>query len=364
MLRPPRPAEGGGKVRRRSYKPGWRRLSFRLPLGAGVAETGYLSTRDLDATVQTVQELWENRDQALAVLESGGIGAASVLTVGSAAYMVLTRECWERMREWVGPLHDALHQSLGLAEQTNPCRYFHISKISPDDDAETRIDPPTRLGFSHGVVADLITEKLALQGVTFSCHPEGHKPYVLVKKTRKPPAKAVFKDPKTRELVAKAKKSAPIIGFGAGGTIGGTFPFWQRHRYTRSRLKRGEPGYEIGVDDPDRRRQRYPNRPAAEAELPPTRTASPCHSRGGAPWLTTPRRSGPGRPASPARRVGSAGLSPPRATAPSRLRGGRGRSRRWRRWCRARRRGPRPGWCRSGPRSTAGSRSAPVLRLP
>ncbi|MFI5867273.1 replication-relaxation family protein [Streptomyces sp. NPDC051546] len=87
---------------------------------------------------------------------------------------------------------------------------------------------------------------------------------------------------------------------GARGTIGGTYPFWQRHRYTRSerfpllyvvlagkeehlldnrrralaadvkgiavavwvntmpRLRRGEPWYEIGVDDPDRRRRRYP----------------------------------------------------------------------------------------------------------
>ncbi|MFG3142485.1 replication-relaxation family protein [Streptomyces sp. NPDC048211] len=87
---------------------------------------------------------------------------------------------------------------------------------------------------------------------------------------------------------------------GARGTIGGTFPFWQRHRYTRSktfprlhvvlagkaehlldnrlqaltadvrgiaiavwantlpRLQRGEPWYEIGVDDPYRRRERYP----------------------------------------------------------------------------------------------------------
>lgn len=87
---------------------------------------------------------------------------------------------------------------------------------------------------------------------------------------------------------------------GARGTNGRTFPFWQRHRYTRSerfprlhvvlagkeehlldnrrqaltadvhgiaiavwvntlpRLKRGEPWYEIGIDDPDRRRDRYP----------------------------------------------------------------------------------------------------------
>ncbi|WP_234323752.1 replication-relaxation family protein [Streptomyces sp. NRRL F-2580] len=87
---------------------------------------------------------------------------------------------------------------------------------------------------------------------------------------------------------------------GARSTIGGTYPFWQCHRYTRSktfprlhvvlagkaehlldnrrqalaaavhgitiavrvntlpRLERGEPWYEIGVDGPDRRRARYP----------------------------------------------------------------------------------------------------------
>ncbi len=87
---------------------------------------------------------------------------------------------------------------------------------------------------------------------------------------------------------------------GARGTVGGTYPFWQRHRYTRSqtfprlhvvlagkaehlletrlqaltaavqgitiavwantlpRLQRGEPWYEIGVDDLHRRRSRYP----------------------------------------------------------------------------------------------------------
>ncbi|MEU9189441.1 DUF87 domain-containing protein [Streptomyces sp. NPDC048484] len=208
-----------GKVRRRAYKPGWQRLSFRLALGAGVAETGYLASRDPNATMQTAQELWENRDQALATLEPGGIGAASVLTVGSAAYMVLTRERRELMREWVGPLHDALHRPLGLAEQTDPRRYLHIPKNFSDDDAEIRIDLPRHLGFSRDVVADLITQKLALEGVTFSWHPEGSKPYVRVKKTRKPPAKALFKDPKTRELVAKAKESAPIIGFGAGGRI-------------------------------------------------------------------------------------------------------------------------------------------------
>ncbi|MEU5972022.1 pRL2-11 [Streptomyces globisporus] len=208
-----------GKVRRRSYKPGWRRLSFRLALAGGLAESGYLTTRDLDATRETLTELWEHREAALASLEPAGIGTASVLTVGTATYMVLTRERRELMREWVRPLHDALHQPLGLAEQTDPRRYLHIPKNFSDDEAQIRIDLPTRLGFSRDAVADLITQKLALQGVTFSWHPEGRKPYVLLKKTRKPPALSLFKDSKTRELVAKAKESAPIIGLGAGGRI-------------------------------------------------------------------------------------------------------------------------------------------------
>ncbi|MGW3209043.1 hypothetical protein [Streptomyces sp. NPDC001135] len=172
-----------GKVRRRSYKPGWRRLSFRIALGAGVWEIGYLATQDLDATVQNTQELWHNREQVLATLESSGIGAASVLTVGTAAYMALTRERRELMREWVVPLHEPIHRPLGLAEQTDPRRYPHIPKNFSDDDAEIRIDLPGHLDFSRDVIADRITQKLALEGVTFDRHPKGSKPYVRVKKT-------------------------------------------------------------------------------------------------------------------------------------------------------------------------------------
>ncbi len=56
------PKDGGGKVRRRLYEPGWRCLSFRIALGAGVWEVGYLATQHLDATVQNTGELWwDNR---------------------------------------------------------------------------------------------------------------------------------------------------------------------------------------------------------------------------------------------------------------------------------------------------------------
>lgn len=42
---------------------------------------------------------------------------------------------------------------------------------------------------------------------------------MTVKKARKPPAKAAFKDPKTREIVAAAKESAPVIGISSAGRI-------------------------------------------------------------------------------------------------------------------------------------------------
>ncbi|WP_326594089.1 hypothetical protein [Streptomyces sp. NBC_01294] len=61
-----------GRVPRRSYKPGWRRLTFRLALGAGAVESTYLLGRDPKATMQTAQDLWDNQDQVVAALETGG----------------------------------------------------------------------------------------------------------------------------------------------------------------------------------------------------------------------------------------------------------------------------------------------------
>ncbi|MEU1050645.1 DUF87 domain-containing protein [Streptomyces sp. NPDC005897] len=210
-----------GSVSRSSYRAGWQRLMFRITFAAGVTEVGYLIGRNPDTTKQTVQDLWANPDATLHTLQTGGIGAASAAAsaaaAGGLAYGLLTRERRELMREWVVPLHEAVHRPLGYAEQTDLRRYLHIPKNFSEDDAEIRVDLPTGLGFSRDVVADLITQKLALEGVTFSWHPAGRKPYVLVKKTRRPPKKAAFKDPKVRELVAKAPESAPLIGIGTGG---------------------------------------------------------------------------------------------------------------------------------------------------
>ncbi|WP_069772168.1 helicase HerA domain-containing protein [Streptomyces sp. LUP30] len=207
-----------GRVARSSYRAGWQRLIFRVSALGATGTTGYRALwENQDSTFATAQDLWENREATLATLETGGIGAGCAAAIGGIAYGLLTRKRRELMREWVVPLHEALVLPLRLPEQTDPRRYLHIPRNFSDDDAEIRVDVPGRLNFSKDLVADLITEKLALEGVTFSWHTAGRETYVLVKKTRKPPAKALLKDPKIRELVAKAKESAPVIGVGSGG---------------------------------------------------------------------------------------------------------------------------------------------------
>ncbi|MDX3131409.1 pRL2-11 [Streptomyces europaeiscabiei] len=209
-----------GRVSRSSYRAGWKRLTFRIStltaIGAGGYQAGWVHQ---DATVATAQEIWADPDPAIAVLEQTGIAAASTAAVSTAAYLALTRKRRELMREWVIPLHEALALPLRLPEQTDPRRYLHIPRNFSEDDAVIRVDVPGRLDFSKDLVADIITTKLALEGVTFSWHLAGRETYVTVKKTRKPPAKAAFKDPKVREIVAAAKESAPVIGIGSAGRI-------------------------------------------------------------------------------------------------------------------------------------------------
>lgn len=94
-------------------------------------EGAYLVGRHPDTSWQMAQDQWENRDRALAALETGGIGAASALTVGGVTYGLLTRKRRELMSEWVFPLHEALTLPLRLPEQTDPRRYLHIPKNSP-----------------------------------------------------------------------------------------------------------------------------------------------------------------------------------------------------------------------------------------
>ncbi|MYZ40510.1 MULTISPECIES: hypothetical protein [unclassified Streptomyces] len=98
-----------GRVSRSAYCAGWQRLTFRI---TGLAATGtggyYALWENQDTTVATARGVWENPGPAIAAAEMGGVGLASVLAVGGAAYGLATRKRREFMREWVRPLHEAL----------------------------------------------------------------------------------------------------------------------------------------------------------------------------------------------------------------------------------------------------------------
>jgi hypothetical protein len=93
-----------GRVSRFSYRAGWKRLTFRISTLSATGGAGYcLLGEHRDATVATAKDVGANPDPALAMLEPGGIAAASAAAVGGAAYGLLTRGRREFMREWVTP---------------------------------------------------------------------------------------------------------------------------------------------------------------------------------------------------------------------------------------------------------------------
>src|SRR4051794_21772566 len=89
-----------------------------------------------------------------------------------------------------------------IPEQTHPRTYLHVPKNFSDDDAVIRIDLPFALAFNQERVADLITKKLALNGVTMKWHLAFRAPYVVVRKAHRPPGRVRFTDPGVRELLA------------------------------------------------------------------------------------------------------------------------------------------------------------------
>ncbi|MFC7924780.1 helicase HerA domain-containing protein [Streptomyces cinereoruber] len=72
--------------------------------------------------------------------------------------------------------------------------------------------------FNEDLVTDLIRKKLALGHVSFTWQRAGRNTHVVVKKRKTPPKMLRLTDPGVREALAKMPESAPLIGFGAGGT--------------------------------------------------------------------------------------------------------------------------------------------------
>lgn len=162
---------------------------------------------------------WRLPEQTLEVLPYGGAGAFTLAAAGGIVHGIRNRGQAELFKEWVEPLHLALVGPLGISPHTDPRSYLHVPKNFSDDDAVIRVDLPVALGFNESAVMEAITQKLALQGVSFSWTREGRKPYVLARKVQRPPSKVVFSDPRIRALVEGVPESAPLIGLERGDKV-------------------------------------------------------------------------------------------------------------------------------------------------
>lgn len=123
-------------------------------------------------------------------------------------------------REWVRPLHLALEGPLGLPEGTLATSYLHIPRDYPGRTEVGRIDLPAAFAGADGsasTIAHVVRTKLGLSDATIAYKLEGRRPHLLIKQTPRPPAKVLFADASTRELVEAAPESAPLIGVGPQG---------------------------------------------------------------------------------------------------------------------------------------------------
>lgn len=194
--------EDGRQAHRWDYLARLERAGYRWAGAAGVAGTGYAYSQDPTVTLECLQ------------VGSFGAGTAASAWVG---YRLMDGAVtWRHQRDWVWPLHVALREKLGYPEGTKPDRYIHVpvnyTEITGD---AIRIDLPADFAGEDTIksaVKTTLTNKLALQDVTFSWQTEGKNHHVLVKQSPRPPSKVLFSDSEIQKLIESMPESAPLIG--------------------------------------------------------------------------------------------------------------------------------------------------------
>ncbi|MFJ4343617.1 MULTISPECIES: pRL2-11 [unclassified Streptomyces] len=199
--------EDGRQAHRWDYLARLERAGYRVAGGAAVAGTGYGYAQDPTVTLEALQ--------------AGGFTVGSAASAWVGYRLMDGAVTWRHQRDWVWPLHVALREKLGYPEGTKPSRYIHVpvdyANITGD---AIRIDLPADFAGEDGIKATVkttVTNKLALQDVTFSWHTEGKNHHVLVKQSPRPPSKVLFSDPEIQKLIERMPESAPLIGLSHRG---------------------------------------------------------------------------------------------------------------------------------------------------
>ncbi|MGY3340962.1 hypothetical protein ACVW0K_007155 [Streptomyces filamentosus] len=199
--------EDGRQAHRWDYLSRAERAGVRLAAAAATGGTGYAYVNDPTTTLEALQ--------------AGGFTLGSAASAWVGFRLMDGAVTWRHQRDWIWPLHIALREKLGYPEGTKPSRYIHVpvnyEQITGD---AIRIDLPADFAGEEGIksaVKTTLTNKLALQDVTFSWHTEGKNHHVLVKQSPRPPSKVLFSDPEIQKLIEKMPESAPLIGLSHRG---------------------------------------------------------------------------------------------------------------------------------------------------
>lgn len=194
--------EDGRRANRWDHLSRLERAGVRWVSTAATGGIGYAYVQDPAATLECLQ--------------AGGFTAGSAASAWVGYRLMDGAVTWKHQRDWVWPLHVALVEKLGYPEGTKPHHYIHVpvnyDEITGD---AIRIDLPADFAGEdqiRSLVKTVVTNKLALQDVTFSWQISGKSHHVVVKQSPRPPSKVLFSDPEIRKIVEKMPESAPLIG--------------------------------------------------------------------------------------------------------------------------------------------------------
>lgn len=124
-------------------------------------------------------------------------------------------------KQWVKPLHWALHPVIGQETGIRPTDYMSVPpELWTDSEATMRVDLPRGFNGDTKVrtsVERIIGEKLALPEISLTWNLAGETPHIVVRQAPRPPDKVPFFD--HLPLIEAAPDSAPVLGLGHQGRV-------------------------------------------------------------------------------------------------------------------------------------------------
>jgi hypothetical protein len=165
--------------------------------------------------------VWFYLDNHLLVEIVWGALTGSLLGYAGLVVRRKTRN-WSHRRNWLYPLHLALHSHLNLPRATDPDSYLSVPlDYASNPDVAVRVEVPDDFsGAEKGtkaVVIETVSAKLAIEGPDVSWRLAGKNPHVLIRVAPRPPKKVLFDAVKL--YADRMKESEMFFGLGARDSV-------------------------------------------------------------------------------------------------------------------------------------------------